>query len=117
MTYSSCISLGPHPGDQTDDRRGAETLALPCISMGQQVAAPRLFKSHETASDVPAGARYVYVARNPLDAFVSFHRFLPAYTGLQPANPNPNPDPGPNPEPEPDPTLNLPLALTLTTLA
>ena len=103
MTYSSCISLGPHPGDQTDDRRGAETLALPCISMGQQVAAPRLFKSHETASDVPAGARYVYVARNPLDAFVSFHRFLPAYTGLQPANPNPNPDPDPNPEPNPNP--------------
>ena len=44
------------------------------ISAVPQVAAPRLFKSHETASDVPAGARYVYVARNPLDAFVSFHR-------------------------------------------
>ena len=42
-----------------------------------QVAAPRLFKSHETARDVPAGARYVYVARNPLDAFVSFHRPVP----------------------------------------
>ena len=92
--------------------------------MGQQVAAPRLFKSHESASDVPAGARYVYVARNPLDAFVSFHRFLPAYTGLQPGDitaerfaeaifagashsgqiyPYPYPTPTLNPNPNPNP--------------
>jgi len=49
-----------------------------------QVAMPRLFKSHETFQDVAKGARYIYVARNPLDAFVSFHKFLPAYAGLRP---------------------------------
>lgn len=48
-----------------------------------QVASPRVFKSHEMVSSVAAGARYIYVARNPLDAFLSFHKFLPAYTGLQ----------------------------------
>ena len=63
-----------HLGDLKDHLQGAEALTLTCISVVPQVAAPRLFKSHETASDVPAGAKYVYVARNPLDAFVSFHR-------------------------------------------
>ena len=29
------------------------------------------------------GAKYVYVARHPLDAFISFHKFLPDYTGLK----------------------------------
>jgi len=48
-----------------------------------QVASPRLFKSHEDADTVAAGGRYVYVVRNPLDAFVSFHKFLPAFAGLR----------------------------------
>jgi len=52
----------------------------------EQVAEPRLFKSHESWASVPKGARYIYVVRNPLDAFVSFHKFLPAYTGLQPGD-------------------------------
>jgi len=43
---------------------------------------PRVFKSHETSEKVPKGARYIYVARNPLDAFYSFYQFLPSYTGL-----------------------------------
>ena len=29
------------------------------------------------------GAKYVYVARNPEDAFVSFYQFLPPYVGLR----------------------------------
>mmetsp|Transcript_59959 Transcript_59959/g.137468 ORF Transcript_59959/g.137468 Transcript_59959/m.137468 type:complete len:349 (-) Transcript_59959:513-1559(-) len=49
---------------------------------GEQVALPRAFKSHEAWADVSKGGRYIYVARNPLDAFVSFHKFLPAYIGL-----------------------------------
>jgi len=48
-----------------------------------QVAEPRVFKSHESWADVPKGARYIYVARNPLDAFVSFHKFLPTFAGLR----------------------------------
>jgi len=73
MQYVAAYHI--HPGVLKGHRRRAETLTFTRISTAhQQVAAPRLFKSHETASDVPAGARYVYVARNPLDAFVSFHR-------------------------------------------
>jgi aryl sulfotransferase len=49
-----------------------------------QVANPRLFKSHERFETVPKGAKYIYVARHPLDAFVSFYHFLPAYMGLSP---------------------------------
>lgn len=47
------------------------------------VAAPRVWKSHEAFRDVAKGARYVYVARNPLDAFFSFYKFLPSFTGLR----------------------------------
>ena len=47
-----------------------------------QVAAPRVFKSHEAWSDVAKGGRYIYVARNPGDAFSSFFKFLPAFAGL-----------------------------------
>ena len=39
-----------------------------------QVASPRVFKSHEAWRDVAKGGRYVYVARNPLDAFFSFFK-------------------------------------------
>ena len=48
------------------------------------VASPRVFKSHESWDGVPKGAKYIYVARNPEDAFFSFYKFLPAYTGLAP---------------------------------
>ena len=47
-----------------------------------QVANPRCFKSHEPWETIPKGARYIYVARHPLDAFVSFYHFLPDYDGL-----------------------------------
>jgi hypothetical protein len=46
------------------------------------VANPRCFKSHEAWETIPKGARYIYVARHPLDAFVSFYHFLPDYDGL-----------------------------------
>ena len=49
----------------------------------QQGFTPRVYKSHEAEKDIPKGGRYVYVARNPLDAFLSFYKFLPAYTGLR----------------------------------
>jgi len=48
----------------------------------EQVASPRIFKSHESFKTVPKGAKYIYVARNPSDAFVSFYKFLPPYMGL-----------------------------------
>lgn len=58
-----------------------DILALDC---GQdldadQVASPRLFKSHESWADVAKGGKYVYVLRDPEDAFVSFYNFLPRY--------------------------------------
>jgi hypothetical protein len=48
------------------------------------VTSPRVFKSHESFQDIAKGGRYIYVARNPQDAFYSFYKFLPAYTGLAP---------------------------------
>ena len=44
---------------------------------------PRLFKSHESSADIAKGGRYIYVIRDPADAFVSFHKFLPAYVNLE----------------------------------
>ena len=74
-----------------------DILALDCDQNleDEQVATPRLFKSHEDWAHVPGGgakkdekrgdheAKYVYVVRNPKDAFVSFFNFLPAYAGLE----------------------------------
>lgn len=48
-----------------------------------QVAEPRIWKSHESWPSVAKGGRYIYVARNPLDAFYSFFKFLPSFTGLR----------------------------------
>lgn len=61
-----------------------DVLALDC---GQnldhdQVASPRLFKSHEPWEEIAQGGKYIYVARNPSDAFFSFYKFLPAYMGI-----------------------------------
>eukprot|EP00938_MAST-03A_sp_MAST-3A-sp1_P002620 g2620.t1 len=74
-----------------------DILALDCNQNleDEQVATPRLFKSHEDWAHVPGGgakkdakrgdheAKYIYVVRNPKDAFVSFFNFLPAYAGLE----------------------------------
>ena len=45
----------------------------------EQPCSPRLFKSHEASATIAPGARYIYVARDPADALVSFYNFLPAY--------------------------------------
>ncbi|MEM7427139.1 MAG: sulfotransferase domain-containing protein [Pseudomonadota bacterium] len=37
---------------------------------------PRAFKTHADAHTVPKGGRYIVVVRNPLDAAVSFYRFM-----------------------------------------
>ncbi|MEM8857208.1 MAG: sulfotransferase domain-containing protein [Chloroflexota bacterium] len=41
----------------------------------EQVAEPRLFKSHATWERLPRGARYVVAYRHPYDVFVSQYRF------------------------------------------
>jgi aryl sulfotransferase len=83
-------------------RTGAETMAFGEITevvpwdvlahdCGQdlsapQVAVPRAFKSHATWPSICKGGRYLYVARDPVDAFYSFYKFLPAYINLQPGD-------------------------------
>ena len=61
-----------------------DILALDCKQTleDEQVCNPRVFKSHESYPDIAKGdgVKYIYVARNPLDAFVSFHKFM--YVGL-----------------------------------
>lgn len=42
----------------------------------EQVAKPRLYKSHLGWERVPKGARYIYPIRHPYDVAVSFYRFL-----------------------------------------
>lgn len=41
-----------------------------------QCGHPRVFKSHENFFDVPKGAKYIYVARDPKDVCISFYHFL-----------------------------------------
>jgi len=51
-----------------------------------QVGVPRAFKSHETWEEIAKGARYIYVARDPVDAFLSCYEHLPAYANLLPGD-------------------------------
>eukprot|EP00750_Incisomonas_marina_P018210 INCI2757.2.p1 GENE.INCI2757.2~~INCI2757.2.p1 ORF type:complete len:378 (-),score=60.79 INCI2757.2:333-1442(-) len=56
----------------------------------------RAFKSHESFATVArsdgvantdvGNAKYIYVIRDPRDAFLSFHKFLPGYVGLLPTD-------------------------------
>lgn len=46
----------------------------------EQVAVPRLFKSHASWHEVPKGARYVVSFRHPFDVMVSLYRFLEGWT-------------------------------------
>ena len=47
-----------------------------------QVKEPRIFKSHSLYDNIAKGGKYIYVARNPEDVFVSFFNFAPGYFGL-----------------------------------
>ena len=62
-----------------------DVMALTCDQdlTAAQVKEPRLFKSHCEHAKIAKGGKYIYVARNPDDAFVSFFKFLPAYVGLR----------------------------------
>lgn len=41
-----------------------------------QVARPRVYKSHASWYDIPKGCRYICSFRHPYDAFLSFYRFF-----------------------------------------
>ncbi len=41
-----------------------------------QVAFPRVYKSHMTWHDVPKGGRYIVAVRNPFAVIISYYRFL-----------------------------------------
>lgn len=65
-----------------------DVLAFDCQQdlNAEQVFNPRLFKSHEpyelVAKNVKDAAKYIHVARDPYDAFVSFYHFLPNYMAI-----------------------------------
>jgi len=48
----------------------------------EQVANPRLFKSHENYTKIPKSGKYIYVMREPKDVLTSFYWFLLDYVGL-----------------------------------
>jgi aryl sulfotransferase len=62
-----------------------DILALDCGQNldDEQKGACRAFKSHEAYKDIVKGAKYIYVSRHPMDAFVSFHHFLPRFMNLK----------------------------------
>lgn len=41
-----------------------------------QAFAPRAFKTHMSADELPDGARYIIVLRDPMDACISFYNFM-----------------------------------------
>ncbi|MEM8686011.1 MAG: sulfotransferase domain-containing protein [Pseudomonadota bacterium] len=41
-----------------------------------QAFAPRAFKTHYGADELPAGAKYIVVLRDPMDACISFYNFM-----------------------------------------
>lgn len=68
-----------------DEDFGEITEVVPWIEMcldleqdpyAPQKALPRAFKSHFHALELPAGARYINVVRDPVDVLVSFYRFF-----------------------------------------
>ena len=48
-----------------------------------QVKEPRLFKSHLQRDNIAKGGKYIYVARNPEDVFVSCFHFVLGFRGLE----------------------------------
>jgi len=58
-----------------------DVLALDCKQdlNSEQKYFPRCFKSHEQYQHIAKGGRYIYIARNPLDAMLSFFKFLPQW--------------------------------------
>ena len=41
-----------------------------------QAAVPRCYKTHLNWDQIPKGAHYIHISRDPKDALVSYHRFL-----------------------------------------
>ena len=85
-TWVSAIAHFLRGGDEDDFGEICEVMPWDIIALDcgqncndEQVRAPRLFKSHEAYETVAKGGRYVYVARAPADALVSFYKFLPPY--------------------------------------
>ncbi|CAN0452870.1 unnamed protein product [Ectocarpus fasciculatus] len=52
----------------------------------EQVASPRLYKSHEDYGDVPKGGKFIYVVRSPEDVCLSFYNFLLSYAQVDPGS-------------------------------
>eukprot|EP00924_Labyrinthula_sp_SR-Ha-C_P008545 snap_masked-scaffold_32-processed-gene-3.14-mRNA-1 protein AED:0.04 eAED:0.04 QI:0/-1/0/1/-1/1/1/0/307 len=42
----------------------------------EQKYSPRVFKSHETYENIAKGGKYIFVTRNPQDAFLSYYYFM-----------------------------------------
>ena len=49
----------------------------------EQMAQPRLFKSHKTYDKIQKGSKYIYILRNPADVLISFHRFYAGFVGIK----------------------------------
>lgn len=82
-TWMQQIVHGLRTGGATDFEEISEV--IPWLEMGydlgidpnsRQTAHPRAFKTHLTWEEIPKGARYIIVFRDPVDAMVSMHRFL-----------------------------------------
>lgn len=52
--------------------------------LAEQMAEPRLYKSHEDYHKIPKNGRYIYVARDPHDVCISFYYFLLSWCNMNP---------------------------------
>ena len=90
-TWVSAIAHFLRGGHENDFGEIGEVMPWDIIALDcgqdcndEQIRSPRLFKSHEAFHTIAKGGRYIYVARAPADALVSFYKFLPAYMHAPP---------------------------------
>ena len=67
MTFDDIYQVAPWPPLSWD-------LGIDCD--GDQVAAPRIFKTHQRLASVPRGGKYLCAVRDPARTFLSWWRFL-----------------------------------------
>jgi len=89
-TWMQCITHGLRTGGSLDFEEIAEVIpwtvcALDCGSNlnDDQVANPRIFKTHESHDKIAKGGKYIYMCRDPMDVLVSFHKFVTDYVDMK----------------------------------
>mmetsp|Transcript_7545 Transcript_7545/g.11364 ORF Transcript_7545/g.11364 Transcript_7545/m.11364 type:complete len:317 (-) Transcript_7545:9-959(-) len=86
-TMQICHALRTKGNSDFDEITAVVPWDVAALDCGQdldadQVANPRIFKSHCTYESIAKGAKYIYVARNPQAVIMSFYQFIIPYYQL-----------------------------------